>query len=102
MKIDNSVGSVGAASGSESRARPGKSQTSAASPPGDTVELSSLSAQLQQAEAALANVPVADSGRIAEIKQAMSEGRFQVDASKVADGLIQSVREMIASQTRRA
>lgn len=102
MKIDNSVGSVGGVSGSESRARPGKSQTSAAGTPGETVELSSLSSHLQQAEAALANVPVADSGRIAEIKQAMSEGRFQVDASKVADGLIQSVREMIASQARRA
>lgn len=104
MKIDNSVGSVGGVSGSESRSRPGKSQTPAAgaSAAGDKVELSSLSSRLQEAEAALANVPVADSGRIAEIKQAMSEGRFQVDASKVADGLIQSVREMIASQARRA
>jgi len=45
---------------------------------------------------------VADANRIAEIRQAMAEGRFQVDASKVADGLIESVREMIASQARRA
>jgi negative regulator of flagellin synthesis FlgM len=57
---------------------------------------------MQEVEAALANVPVADSGRIAEIKQAMAEGRFQVDASKVADGLIESVKQMIASQARRA
>jgi hypothetical protein len=47
---------------------------------------------MQEVEAALANVPVADSGRVAEIKQAMAEGRFQVDASKVADGLIESVQ----------
>jgi negative regulator of flagellin synthesis FlgM len=57
---------------------------------------------MQEVEAALANVPVADASRIAEIKQAMIEGRFQVDASKVADGLIESVKQMIASQARRA
>jgi len=70
--------------------------------PGEKVELSSLAGRMQEVEAALANVPVADSGRIAEIKQAMAEGRFQVDASKVADGLIESVKQMIASQARRA
>lgn len=47
-------------------------------------------------------MPVADAGRIAEIRQAMAEGRFKVDASKVADGLIESVRQMISSQTRSA
>jgi negative regulator of flagellin synthesis FlgM len=66
------------------------------------VELSSLAARMQEVEAALANVPVADASRIAEIKQAMAEGRFQVDAGKVADGLIESVKQMIASQSRRA
>ncbi|MBZ0133178.1 MAG: flagellar biosynthesis anti-sigma factor FlgM [Rhodocyclaceae bacterium] len=102
MKIDNSVGSVGGVSSGESRQRPGKSSTPATDVPSEKVELSSLAARMQEVEAALANVPVADSGRIAEIKQAMAEGRFQVDASKVADGLIESVKQMIASQARRA
>ena len=103
MKIDNSVGSVGGLPSGESRPRPSKSQSSApAAGAGETVELSSLSARMQEVEAALANVPVVDAGRVAEIKQAMAEGRFQVDASKVADGLIDSVRQMIASQARRA
>ncbi len=102
MKIDNSVGSVGGVPSGESRQRPDKSSTPAAKAPGEKVELSSLAARMQEVEAALANVPVADSGRIAEIKQAMAEGRFQVDASKVADGLIESVKQMIASQARRA
>jgi negative regulator of flagellin synthesis FlgM len=57
---------------------------------------------MQEVEAVLANVPVADTGRIAEIKQAIAEGRFKVDASKVADGLIENVRQMIAAQARRA
>ncbi|PKO68635.1 MAG: flagellar biosynthesis anti-sigma factor FlgM [Betaproteobacteria bacterium HGW-Betaproteobacteria-14] len=102
MKIDNSVGSVGGVPSGESRQRPGKSSTPSSEVPSEKVELSSLAARMQEVEAALANVPVADSGRIAEIKQAMAEGRFQVDASKVADGLIESVKQMIASQARRA
>lgn len=102
MKIDNSVSSVGGVPTGESRQRPDKSSAQPAKPSGEQVELSSLAARMQEVEAALANVPVADSGRIAEIKQAMAEGRFQVDASKVADGLIESVKQMIASQARRA
>lgn len=102
MKIDNSVGSVGGLPSGESRPRPGKSSPPSTAASGEKVELSSLSARMQEVEAALANVPVADASRIAEIKQAMAEGRFQVDASKVADGLIESVKQMIASQARRA
>lgn len=102
MKIDNSVGPVGGVPNGEARQRASKSPTPVAQAPGDKVALSSLSSRMQEVEAALANVPVADSGRIAEIKQAMAEGRFQVDASKVADGLIESVKQMIASQVRRA
>jgi len=102
VKIDNSVGSVGGLPSGESRQRPGKSATPSSTAAGDKVELSSLASRMQEVEAALANVPVADSNRIAEIKQAMAEGRFQVDASKVADGLIESVRQMISSQTRSA
>lgn len=102
MKIDNSVGSVGGLPSNEPRPRPGKSAPASTAAGGETVELSSLSARMQEVEAALANVPVVDSNRVAEIKQAISEGRFQVDASKVADGLIESVKQMIASQARRA
>ena len=102
MKIDNSVGSVGGLTGSESKPRQSKGPASAPAASGEKVELSSLASQMQEVEAALANVPGVDSGRVAEIKQAIAEGRFQVDASKVADGLIESVRQMIASQARRA
>lgn len=102
MKIDNSVGSVGGLPSGESRPRPSKSPSPAPSTSGEKVELSSLSSRMQEVEAVLANVPVADTGRIAEIKQAIAEGRFKVDASKVADGLIENVRQMIAAQARRA
>ncbi len=102
MKIENSVGSVGGLQSGESRSRPGKSAATPSASTDEKVELSSLSSRMQEIEAVLANVPVADASRIAEIKQAMAEGRFKVDANKVADGLIDSVRQMIASQARRA
>ena len=103
MKIDNSVKSVGGLTNSEPRGRSVQGQpASPATPAGAQVELSSLSSSLQEAEATLANVPVVDASKVAEIKQAISEGRFQVDTEKVADGLIQSVRQMLASQTRQA
>lgn len=100
MKIDNPVGPVGGVAGGEPRPRPGKGTPAAVGASGEKVELSSLSLRLQEIEAALAEVPVADAGRIAEIKQAIAEGRFKVDAGKVADGLIESVRQMLAAQRR--
>lgn len=39
-----------------------------------------------------------DVARVAEIKQAISEGRFQVKPERIADGLLASVREMLAKQ----
>ncbi len=99
MKIDNSVKTIGGLPAGETKSRPAKDQPVApVSSGGAQVELSSLSSRLQEAQAALASVPVVDASKVAEIKQAISEGRFQVDAEKVADGLIESVRQMLASQ----
>ena len=53
---------------------------------------------MQKAEQVIAATPVVDEARVNEIKQAISDGRFQVDANKVADGLIDSVRQMLAAQ----
>jgi negative regulator of flagellin synthesis FlgM len=36
--------------------------------------------------------------KVAEIKQAISEGRFQVNSGAVADSLIKSVTDLISSQ----
>jgi len=53
-------------------------------------------------ESTIANTPVVDSAKVDEIKQAMSEGRFKVDTEKVADGLIDSVRQMLSAQPAKA
>jgi negative regulator of flagellin synthesis FlgM len=38
---------------------------------------------------------VVDAARVAELKQAISEGRFKVNAEAVADRLIDTVKELI-------
>jgi negative regulator of flagellin synthesis FlgM len=60
---------------------------------GDNVELSEGSSLLQKVEEALSNVSVVDASRVEEVKQAISEGRFRVDSSVVADQLLVAVRE---------
>ena len=67
-----------------------------------SVESSSLSSRLAEIQSSLSNVPVVDSAKVEEIKQAISEGRFKVNAEKVADSLIESVRQMLGSQVSKA
>jgi len=45
----------------------------------------------------MASAPLVNAAKVAEIKQAISEGRFKVDASVVADSLIRSVTDLISS-----
>jgi negative regulator of flagellin synthesis FlgM len=64
------------------------------------VSLGAASAQLNNMNnmgAGVANTTVSVS-KVAEIKQAITEGRFQVNTSAVADSLIKSVTDLIASQ----
>ncbi len=39
-----------------------------------------------------------DAGRVSEIKQAISEGRFTINTGAIADRLIASARELVDSQ----
>lgn len=58
----------------------------------DTVSLSSQSQALAGASSSNA---VFDVSKVQEIKDAIASGRFQVDAGKVADGLIDTVKDLI-------
>ena len=79
---------------------PGKAVQSpgAVSPARDTVEITSVSAQLVQLEKLLNEVGVVDTARVEAIKQAIAEGRFHIDSEVVADKLLASVREFLAGQ----
>lgn len=60
----------------------------------DDVRLSSLASQLLASE----NVVSFDADRVAEIKQAISEGKFSINADAIADRLIASARELLESR----
>lgn len=102
MKIEKSGSSLPAGPVGEGKARSpaAKSSGSAqpAAPNSTSVHLGGTAAQLQSMESAMAGSPVVDAAKVAEIKQAISEGRFQVNSSVVADRLIASVRDLISTQ----
>lgn len=96
MKIDSSIKSVPSSPIQEERSKPAKQDAGTALPSGrGSVQLSPLSSQLQVIEAGLGDTNVVDAQRVAEIKQAISEGRFSINAGVVADRLIETVRELI-------
>lgn len=93
MKINSSIPSVGQPTDiGRNRATP-SAATKSASAGGERVDISPLSAQLQEVGAGETAV---SSARIAEIKQAIADGRFQINPEKIADGLLASVRDMLA------
>lgn len=67
-------------------------------PSGDVVSLSSESRDLQRLGATLAAEPAFDADKVAAVKSAIEGGTFRIDAGKVADGLIASVREVLANK----
>lgn len=96
MKIDSSLKSIGTTAGESRTAKGGKADSAAKAPePGVSVELSGLSAQLKSLEAGLSGGEVVDAARVAEIKAAISEGRFKVNPDAVADRLLQTVQDLI-------
>lgn len=98
MKIDPTLKTL-APSAIDERTRSPKHETgqSGGKPRGD-VQLSPLSAQLHEIEAGLDAGPAVDSARVAEVKRAIAEGRFEVDSGKVADRLIETTRDILRSR----
>ena len=91
MKIESSIKPSGTPPLKETRAP----STGRISPtPSDDVQLSVLSAKLTTAD----DEQSYDAGRVSEIKQAISEGRFTINAGAIADRLIASARELVDSQ----
>ena len=80
------------------------SVTPKASPPaptasaedGEAVSLSPLAGSLQSNEQ-----PPINAARIQEIKQAISEGRFTINAGAIADSLIASARDLVNTAGKR-
>lgn len=97
MKIDNSIKGLGS--------RPSATTSRAASTPAKGSEMVGAQVELSSASRMQGNAAAGgafDAQRVAEIRQAISEGRFQINPERIADGLVDSVREMIAQRRRPA
>ena len=55
----------------------------------DTVSLSDNAVQLGKLDNTAISSPVVDTKRVEEVKQAIKDGTYEVDAEKIADKLIQ-------------
>lgn len=96
VKIEDSIKAAAAISNGISSAKSAqKAEITAQNFSGGTRDSVQLSTQLQDIEKNLSNAEVFDGARVAEIKQAISEGRFVVNPEKVADRLLESVRDLL-------
>lgn len=102
MKIDKSNKPLPLAPSGEGKVRTPAAKTSGDAKPAaassTSVNLGATSAQLRSMETTAASTPLVNAAKVAEIKQAISEGRFQVNSGVVADSLIKSVTDLISSQ----
>jgi negative regulator of flagellin synthesis FlgM len=87
MKIDSSYKPSTAAV----TPRPAATSTTSSSNAQEAVSLSSLAGALQGGE-----TPPVNTARIQEIKQAISDGRFQINPEAIADRLIESARDLVS------
>jgi negative regulator of flagellin synthesis FlgM len=101
MKINDALSSTaGLPSSAPAATRTDKAADSAKTnaPPSIKVQISPLSTQLQALQSTQAGSAVFETKKVEEIKLAISEGRFQVDAEKVADGLLETVKDLLNSR----
>lgn len=85
-----SVGGVrgGTAAGSTEKSGEASETPARSSVSGEAVHFSQEAQQLQKISDKLRDQPVVNSARVAELKQAIADGSYQVDTSQVASKLL--------------
>jgi len=76
-----------------------KSVNSTESKAADSVTISPMAQKLKNIGSNIAADGAFDANKVSEIKAAIASGQFKVNTDKVADGLIQSVKEMLTNKT---
>lgn len=92
-KLGNKVGEAGSTGKvSGDKRSPESSGQGAAS--SDTVNLTSGAKLLERLEKSLASLPDVDAGRVDEIKQAIANGEYEIDAEAIASAMIRLERSL--------
>jgi negative regulator of flagellin synthesis FlgM len=96
VKIDDAIKkAAGLAVGTTPRQADQAAQAGAGKAAADSVRLSS---QLQALTGQIAGTEVFNAEKVEQIKAAITAGRFQVNSEKVADGLMDTVKDLIQSR----
>ena len=97
MKINDSLNSTQGLPSSPPAPRADKAGDNAkvVTTPSINVQISPMSVQLQTMQRTQATGAEKETKKVEEIKLAIAEGRFQVDAEKVADGLLETVKDLL-------
>jgi negative regulator of flagellin synthesis FlgM len=100
VKIDDSLNGVPAIRRRETRKSKDGSATSSGSPvtAGDSVEITTTSARLNQLEAELGLIDSANTGKLEAVREAIANGSFQVDEEAVAEALVRSTMDQLRRQ----
>jgi len=61
---------------------------------GDTVELTSHAKLLERLDKTLASLPAVDDARVAEVKAAIENGEYEIDADAIADAMLRFERSL--------
>jgi len=91
-------GTTPAASGASATIGKGGEKTEAVDSGQTSAVNVQLSSQAQSLASQVASASAFDAGKVEEIKAAIASGTFKVDAEKVAEGLIDTVRDLIQSR----
>jgi negative regulator of flagellin synthesis FlgM len=97
VKIDDSLKKTAGlpVNATTTRAGKGAEKAGTAKPASDSVQ---LSPQVQALTAQASSAGVFDAKKVEEIKAAIANGTFQVDPEKVANGLLDTVSDLIHSR----
>ncbi len=93
-KVGNKVGDTGASRKSSSDTAVSGDAAQSAVPTSDTVELTTSAKLLERLEKTLSSLPAVDANRVAEIKAAIENGEYEIDADAVADAMIRFERSL--------
>lgn len=94
MKIDPGAKPIPLPAADNRPAQPQANGRASTAPQTD-VTLSPQATQLKQLESQLAAIPVVDRARVDSIKQAIASGQYTIDTANIAEGLLDSVKEML-------
>jgi negative regulator of flagellin synthesis FlgM len=83
---------------SVSRTRDGQKSSTESAAPNNSVRITDQARQLAALEHAVQSMPVVNEARVAEIRLAIEEGRYEVAPDRIADKLMRMDKELSAAE----